>query len=1073
MLGLGQDGHFSLYPHIQRAIGGVPNLSQTERELLWRAFRRAMLKLGIQPLARRSGAHFMADEYVRQAGVPIAFADDLANRMLQVARRIGLPDEDDQESLLAWQASLLNKLAPPFSVTAKKAVGRDTTAYYTRTFVRVHTNSGQASNKDPLELAFATAFSKESSFFSRRTAIPHLQYRDGTLRILFPPSPSSASYRIVFGESSQTVSVDTHGAYRPLPSVLSPELIVLREDGERVLNVKLWPDTLPNRLLIFNYDGRLRATAQLNQDEPVELPAGRYIALCRFEPSNLDDWTAVNTRPLLVEVPFELRPGNEQLLKNGPAVVILVGENKPTFTLKGPVRSSLERTEFWYGHLDAKIDVPSEWHELGGTIFQIRVMEGDRRMTVPAVLDESGQATVSLTAAIEGLQTPPGMRRIVVEMVQGGESRTLHRQSVLYWIGLKEVTSQFQFSYATPPCNLFLSHCKGVKVAETHAGPSDDQGSFIRMAFDLGSNRIVRFSWHRPGVFVEVQVVSKDGACMQFARAVGSAETVSLTSNKTVTVIASEPGYITLGSMRTFVDFSKTASKSYPASFLASRLEPGARTLKYESHSSRVSLDLLFLSQPHVASEIKTERLANLVIVRIKIHGEPTEISISGRELASGHQTTAEHQLMAGTWHTNDLARMQAYSSGGGNTHEIHLLIDIETLSQGTWLVSFGACIGGIWGALQDEREKRIAVALTVDESGSEISGKNVIAQVGELELTEVISRLARLNEHFKYLWSPICWDQQSWLPAYFSALVDRLRDSEHSYVTELFDIATAITPDDVPTGHISMQCVPASLSRIFALHRAIYKRVNLKAHPLSVALRAMQELHGPVSPAFGKVLHPAAAMGFKNVAQIMHGSRPKLFNLLTYRDVLQQSTLEGGFQLDDETFLPGAGELLGPLHLAHAWREIERRFNASQLMPSSRQSAAVAVAKSLHRLTPSFGQDAPVGLRGQSLLILLANPKHDEVDAEELLTREHMSYVVQACAWLAWYCRLESRHQGALDTFHTKLGASRKAVEISGASITDCIAYYLQVAPAIFSFYLLLWELVLTIQTDPVIENV
>lgn len=129
MLGLGQDGHFSLYPHLQKAVGGVPELTQPDRELLWRAFRRAMLKLGIQPLSRRSGTHFMADEYIRQAGVPIAFADDLASRMLQVARRIGLPDEDDQEGLLTWQTTLLNKLAAPFSVTAKKAVERDTIAY--------------------------------------------------------------------------------------------------------------------------------------------------------------------------------------------------------------------------------------------------------------------------------------------------------------------------------------------------------------------------------------------------------------------------------------------------------------------------------------------------------------------------------------------------------------------------------------------------------------------------------------------------------------------------------------------------------------------------------------------------------------------------------------------------------------------------------------------------------------------------------------------------------------------------------------------------------------------------------
>ncbi|MEI2677731.1 MAG: hypothetical protein V9G29_07665 [Burkholderiaceae bacterium] len=56
MLDLGQDGHFSLYPHLQRAIGVRSELTLLEKERLWRAFRRAMFRLGIQPLSRISGA---------------------------------------------------------------------------------------------------------------------------------------------------------------------------------------------------------------------------------------------------------------------------------------------------------------------------------------------------------------------------------------------------------------------------------------------------------------------------------------------------------------------------------------------------------------------------------------------------------------------------------------------------------------------------------------------------------------------------------------------------------------------------------------------------------------------------------------------------------------------------------------------------------------------------------------------------------------------------------------------------------------------------------------------------------
>ena len=83
MHGMGQDGIFSLYPHIIKALGMNRELNQSEREPLWHAFRRTLLLLGLEPSARTSGTHFMVDEYVRQAGVPLPFVDDLAENPIE------------------------------------------------------------------------------------------------------------------------------------------------------------------------------------------------------------------------------------------------------------------------------------------------------------------------------------------------------------------------------------------------------------------------------------------------------------------------------------------------------------------------------------------------------------------------------------------------------------------------------------------------------------------------------------------------------------------------------------------------------------------------------------------------------------------------------------------------------------------------------------------------------------------------------------------------------------------------------------------------------------------------------
>ncbi|HMN14273.1 MAG TPA: hypothetical protein PKD55_18305, partial [Bellilinea sp.] len=143
MHGMGQGGKFSLYPHVRKALGMCDELGHGEREPLWRAFRRSLLNLGLEPSPRTSGPHFMADEYVRQAGVPLPFVDDLAERMLVFAKRVGLPDDDDPEGIATWQAALDVRLGPPFSQTARDALKLDRLGYYTRTFLRVYANGGQ------------------------------------------------------------------------------------------------------------------------------------------------------------------------------------------------------------------------------------------------------------------------------------------------------------------------------------------------------------------------------------------------------------------------------------------------------------------------------------------------------------------------------------------------------------------------------------------------------------------------------------------------------------------------------------------------------------------------------------------------------------------------------------------------------------------------------------------------------------------------------------------------------------------------------------------------------------------
>ncbi len=78
-----------------------------------------------------------------------------------------------------------------------------------------------------------------------------------------------------------------------------------------------------------------------------------------------------------------------------------------------------------------------------------------------------------------------------------------------------------------------------------------------------------------------------------------------------------------------------------------------------------------------------------------------------------------------------------------------------------------------------------------------------------------------------------------------------------------------------------------------------------------------------------------------------------------------------------------------------------------------------------------------------------------EAVDEEVALTCEHLDGMAHLLASLAWVCRLDARQPGSLKAWLTRL--NQMNIPLQGP-----LSYLLQVGEAIFSFYLVLWELVL-----------
>ena len=242
MKGMGQDGRFSLYPYLQAALGMTREPGQSERESLWKSFRHAIVKLGLDPSPVTTGAGFMVNEYLRQVGVPLAWADDLARKMLAFARSAGLPDDDDPEGIASWQLALDAKLAAPFSQTARKGLALDTLGYYTRVFLRVRNAGGQAIDpthalEKAMEAALVATVTGNDGI--RRAAPPYVLLHDGILGV-FLPGREEGEWSVTIDGGTRNYRASADDRFAPIGIALPREIEIRDHLIRQSSKIRLW-----------------------------------------------------------------------------------------------------------------------------------------------------------------------------------------------------------------------------------------------------------------------------------------------------------------------------------------------------------------------------------------------------------------------------------------------------------------------------------------------------------------------------------------------------------------------------------------------------------------------------------------------------------------------------------------------------------------------------------------------------------------------------------------------------------------------------------------------------------------
>ena len=1060
MHGMGQGGHFSLYPYVQKALGMSHEPGQAEREPLWQTFRRSLLLLGLEPSPHTSGPHFMANEYLRQAGVPLPFVDDLAARMLSFAKKVGLPEDDDPEGIVSWQSELDARLDTPFSQTARKALALDHQGYYTRVFLRVYAAGGQAVDaNNVLEKAMATAFQGGSSSALRRAALPRVLLHDGCLGVFFPGGEEQ-EWLIEVDGTNRKYWTGAEDRFIPISQVLPTGLMVRGLSNGQKMHMSLWEDDKPNRLLFFSDTGRLAGRGQLAQKEPLTLPPGGYMVLARFTPAGVEA-EAISEAPQLVSFPLLLGPGKTRALTNGPARLEVHAECIPLIRWLGAARASKEGVEFQYGAVDLDVELPADW--LGkGASYELTLSPGERgaSQVVPLELDADGKGSFCVSGLATQAGWKPGLMRLVVELRRTGEARILLRTAALFWLGLHEVRRGLRFHCTDWPENLKLDFGENLERNGNDLVVQDVAARGVRLVFALSEKRQQSLTWNVPGVFLEVESVAEGGVSSRALRALGSTETISLISAKQIVVIASDPGTLRLGEWSQWVDFSRTSTKLLSAAFLASRLTPQSNTLLYENAVTGTSLDLLRLTQPHEVSGFSAQVQSGQFVIRLHV-SEPIEaVSVRALALLSDDDDPFTLQANAGVWSGTRFGQaklMVLDASRGGYTAFVYLNLDYWP--GGAWLFNLDAQIKGIWGHLQNSRQDVFTAGLLWEEGGHALTANAWLEQLDALEDRPACDLLKRVHTALLICYAQEAWDGIAWLGNTWKVLTKRWRGREAEALPSLVDMAAMRPPEDSSPSWLPQLSTAAALPGLFALTAEEYRRVNEKPHPLSRALRAMGEMAARWPTVFPDLLHFSAAAACANFPVIAaRGAMPQGVDPQRYVEAIHAvPEVEYIYQLGDEDALPGPGDYLGPLHYRHAWRALETAYERTLQGNDIWRGQGIGLAQHAHRVMPILdGWGVPQAWHGKSPHINAWPADPDAVEDDDVLQqRENLDHIAHLLAGLALACRREVRVSGVLELYLNQLNQA-------GIPLGGPLAFLLQIGDALFAYYLLLWELVL-----------
>lgn len=1065
--GYGAEGNAAVYPYVAAALfGEARELTQAQRDKLWRAYRRACIRLGLDVVPAHSTTAYMVAEYLHQAGVPMLFVPDLAKRMLKYAALAGVPESDDPDGVVLWQGALAERLGPPVPITVEKAVHGDVNGFYVRLFLRLlkDADSKPSGTDSAIAAVMAEAIAGHGPIRLRGLSIPKVVWRDDWMGIELPPGDGTPWVVEVDGQTHHYIgAADT----RFIPFDCPPfpgSAKVSRRDGTLSKTFSLWDDGRNNRFLAFDSFGWLCASGRLNAEEALLIDPGMVTLVTRFRPDEYPgEVTEISPDPTLYWLVADLGPGETLTLRRSPAETRLMARGRPTLAIHGASFRGVGGNEFYASTgLSLRGQVPRELltDAVGGLSLILTVPGLGPELEIPVTPGGDGSFQVDLEAVTLGFR--PALTRLGVELRRTGIRRPMARLATYLWHGLQGVDDRVRFRCVALPCNLDPDQCDNLAVDETRQEISyrSDAKRFFRLAFTLESGRSVQFAGAVPGAFMMLKRFH-EGQVEETPVRKGSVLAVRGNSMEALDIYSSLGGTLALGRWQKEIPPGPGMRRLYLSS-LAEYLEPGQNRLWFQLPGGTPE-PLLELVTPHQVLGMATDAKGGLLQVRLNLPTAAEAMRCSAQDLLTGR--TLELDLIC-----NEAATRLDRSTLGwlscGERRETgqfpHCLeFPLERWSEGAWLLRVEVRLQGRWGALVNEREDVYAWGALVNGAGVSVTPHWLLGQTDELDLAELITVLKRVHKALLACYAPDAWHGIMWLETIWHRLARRLEPVSGQTLTELVALDALGPPLTAQESWFPLLSLGAAMPWCYSRESVAYHAISGRGGLLG----ELCLLRAPLCQLFlQQHIEQTMAIGFANVMQMQRGTPPHGFSFKRYRAALATRNIDDAWsRLSREDWRPTEGDYLGPVHWRYALNTMQRRYRATLAGNEARRGWAMRLVRAVRsRPLAGLAPDIPAHLHDADGLGLMITMPADGWDQEQ----ENLLLIDRMLCLFAAVCRWEARGAGPLTAWQQTLRQGLLP-DFDVQAQTQAIGYLLYVGRDVFEFYLMLWELVFAADVD------